>query len=117
MLFTVSGTGKTMVMDMFYSYVETEKKKRVHFHGFMLDVHKSEFPSIFTEDAQWQTPKAPSTLEVRKGVTNVHLGLYLLLTATRGQLSFQSQMIASEHLKSGSCTYSCKVCSVQWEGK
>lgn len=32
-----------MVMDMFYSYVETEKKKRVHFHGFMLDVHKSEF--------------------------------------------------------------------------
>uniref|UniRef100_A0A8C3AHQ1 AFG1 like ATPase a n=2 Tax=Cyclopterus lumpus TaxID=8103 RepID=A0A8C3AHQ1_CYCLU len=34
------GTGKTMVMDMFYSYVETEKKKRVHFHGFMLDVHK-----------------------------------------------------------------------------
>ncbi|XP_040056200.2 AFG1 like ATPase a isoform X1 [Gasterosteus aculeatus] len=34
------GTGKTMVMDMFYSYVETEHKKRVHFHGFMLDVHK-----------------------------------------------------------------------------
>nr|XP_020463635.1 lactation elevated protein 1-like isoform X1 [Monopterus albus] len=34
------GTGKTMVMDMFYSYVETEKKKRVHFHGFMLDVHR-----------------------------------------------------------------------------
>ncbi|XP_063765640.1 AFG1 like ATPase a isoform X1 [Eleginops maclovinus] len=34
------GTGKTMVMDMFYSHVETEKKKRVHFHGFMLDVHK-----------------------------------------------------------------------------
>lgn len=33
------GTGKTMVMDMFYSHVETEKKKRVHFHGFMLDVH------------------------------------------------------------------------------
>ncbi|XP_061896760.1 AFG1-like ATPase isoform X1 [Entelurus aequoreus] len=34
------GTGKTMVMDMFYSHVETDKKKRVHFHGFMLDVHK-----------------------------------------------------------------------------
>lgn len=32
-----------MVMDMFYSCVETENKKRVHFHGFMLDVHKSEF--------------------------------------------------------------------------
>nr|XP_021322865.1 lactation elevated 1a isoform X2 [Danio rerio] len=34
------GTGKTMVMDMFFNHVETEKKKRVHFHGFMLDVHK-----------------------------------------------------------------------------
>ncbi|XP_001368460.1 AFG1-like ATPase isoform X1 [Monodelphis domestica] len=34
------GTGKTMVMDMFYAYTEVERKKRVHFHGFMLDVHK-----------------------------------------------------------------------------
>ncbi|XP_061114468.1 AFG1 like ATPase a isoform X2 [Conger conger] len=34
------GTGKTMVMDMFYTCVETERKKRVHFHGFMLDVHQ-----------------------------------------------------------------------------
>ncbi|XP_063773147.1 AFG1-like ATPase isoform X2 [Pseudophryne corroboree] len=34
------GTGKTMVMDMFYSHVEVEQKKRVHFHGFMLDVHE-----------------------------------------------------------------------------
>lgn len=37
-----------MVMDMFFSYVETEKKKRVHFHGFMLDVHKSERTSQCT---------------------------------------------------------------------
>lgn len=42
-LLVFAGTGKTMVMDMFYSYVETNKKKRVHFHGFMLDVHQSEF--------------------------------------------------------------------------
>ncbi|XP_063110048.1 AFG1-like ATPase isoform X2 [Cavia porcellus] len=34
------GTGKTMVMDIFYAYVEMKRKKRVHFHGFMLDVHK-----------------------------------------------------------------------------
>ncbi|XP_026851369.1 AFG1 like ATPase a isoform X1 [Electrophorus electricus] len=34
------GTGKTMLMDMFFSHVELTKKKRVHFHGFMLDVHK-----------------------------------------------------------------------------
>ncbi|MFT7813137.1 AFG1-like ATPase isoform X1 [Arapaima gigas] len=34
------GTGKTMVMDMFYLHVEADRKQRVHFHGFMLDVHK-----------------------------------------------------------------------------
>ncbi|KAF5909640.1 AFG1-like ATPase, partial [Clarias magur] len=34
------GTGKTMVMDMFYDHVDITKKKRVHFHGFMVDVHK-----------------------------------------------------------------------------
>ncbi|NXG14712.1 AFG1L ATPase, partial [Grallaria varia] len=34
------GTGKTMVMDMFYSHLEVERRKRVHFHGFMLDVHE-----------------------------------------------------------------------------
>ncbi|XP_073531913.1 AFG1-like ATPase isoform X1 [Phyllobates terribilis] len=34
------GTGKTMVMDMFFAHVEVEQKKRVHFHGFMLDVHE-----------------------------------------------------------------------------
>eukprot|EP00076_Gallus_gallus_P039081 XP_025004619.1 AFG1-like ATPase isoform X3 [Gallus gallus] len=34
------GTGKTMVMDMFYSHLKVERKKRVHFHGFMLDVHQ-----------------------------------------------------------------------------
>lgn len=32
-----------MVMDMFYAYVEMKRKKRVHFHGFMLDVHKSKW--------------------------------------------------------------------------
>ncbi|CAK6961868.1 lactation elevated protein 1 homolog B [Scomber scombrus] len=34
------GTGKTMLMDMFYSRVENTHKKRVHFNGFMLDIHK-----------------------------------------------------------------------------
>eukprot|EP00064_Thunnus_orientalis_P001899 superscaffoldBa00000130_g1903 len=34
------GTGKTMLMDIFYSQVENTRKKRVHFNGFMLDIHK-----------------------------------------------------------------------------
>uniref|UniRef100_A0A3P9J1C2 AFG1 like ATPase b n=1 Tax=Oryzias latipes TaxID=8090 RepID=A0A3P9J1C2_ORYLA len=31
---------KTMLMDLFYSHVEHSCKKRVHFNGFMLDIHK-----------------------------------------------------------------------------
>lgn len=42
----IAGTGKTMVMDMFYDHVDITKKKRVHFHGFMLDVHKSKCTSF-----------------------------------------------------------------------
>ncbi|XP_013865464.1 lactation elevated protein 1 homolog B isoform X2 [Austrofundulus limnaeus] len=34
------GTGKTMLMDLFYSHVENSYKKRVHFNSFMLDIHK-----------------------------------------------------------------------------
>jgi len=33
------GTGKTMVMDLFYESVAAERKKRVHFNAFMLDIH------------------------------------------------------------------------------
>lgn len=65
LFFSLSGTGKTMVMDMFYSYVETEKKKRVHFHGFMLDVHKSELVCKLCRQFCFSVP----------------------LTATRGQIS------------------------------
>uniref|UniRef100_A0A3Q2Y111 AFG1 like ATPase b n=1 Tax=Hippocampus comes TaxID=109280 RepID=A0A3Q2Y111_HIPCM len=35
-----SGTGKTMLMDMFYGGLQNNQKKRVHFNGFMLDIHK-----------------------------------------------------------------------------
>ncbi|KAI8855187.1 AFG1-like ATPase-domain-containing protein [Chytridium lagenaria] len=34
------GTGKTMTMDMFYHSINVDRKRRVHFHAFMLDVHK-----------------------------------------------------------------------------
>ncbi len=33
------GTGKTMLMDMFFEEVDFPLKKRVHFHEFMLEVH------------------------------------------------------------------------------
>ncbi|XP_015370074.1 PREDICTED: putative ATPase N2B isoform X2 [Diuraphis noxia] len=33
------GCGKTMLMDLFFSCCEVEKKRRVHFDEFMLDIH------------------------------------------------------------------------------
>lgn len=33
------GRGKSMVMDLFYDSLNISRKKRVHFHAFMLDVH------------------------------------------------------------------------------
>ncbi len=33
------GRGKTMVMDLFFETVDVGRKRRAHFHGFMLDVH------------------------------------------------------------------------------
>jgi protein AFG1 len=33
------GTGKTMMMDLFYNTMKTPRKKRVHFHAFMQDLH------------------------------------------------------------------------------
>ncbi len=41
-LFPGTGSGKTMLMDMFYDSVRVAKKKRVHFNGFMLDIHQRE---------------------------------------------------------------------------
>ncbi|XP_072299268.1 lactation elevated protein 1 homolog B [Eucyclogobius newberryi] len=34
------GSGKTMLMDLFYSHVQMKQKKRVHFNDFMLDIHR-----------------------------------------------------------------------------
>ncbi|KAG2231889.1 hypothetical protein INT48_008915, partial [Thamnidium elegans] len=46
------GTGKTMVMDLFFDTLAITRKRRVHFHAFMLDVHqrihrvKSQYPKL-----------------------------------------------------------------------
>ncbi|XP_026667257.1 putative ATPase N2B isoform X2 [Ceratina calcarata] len=39
-LYGAVGGGKTMLMDLFYQCCQIESKKRVHFHAFMMDVHR-----------------------------------------------------------------------------
>ncbi|CAG8600630.1 7395_t:CDS:2, partial [Dentiscutata heterogama] len=34
------GTGKTMLMDLFFDTLPIERKRRIHFHAFMLDIHE-----------------------------------------------------------------------------
>jgi len=34
------GRGKTYLMDMFYDALSTDRKRRVHYHRFMLDIHE-----------------------------------------------------------------------------
>jgi protein AFG1 len=35
-----TGCGKTYLMDLFYDNLPIKQKKRIHFHDFMLDIHK-----------------------------------------------------------------------------
>ena len=34
------GRGKTMLMDLFFAHLDVAAKTRIHFHGFMQDIHK-----------------------------------------------------------------------------
>ncbi|ESO02696.1 hypothetical protein HELRODRAFT_65323, partial [Helobdella robusta] len=73
------GCGKTMLMDMFYNIVDIDKsrKKRVHFHEFMLDVHKQIFiqkqktaqEGFNLNRSQPYDPIAPVAFDISRQVT------------------------------------------------
>ncbi|KAI9269037.1 AFG1-like ATPase-domain-containing protein [Phascolomyces articulosus] len=52
------GTGKTMVMDLFYDTLPIQRKRRVHFHAFMLDVH-ARIHAIKTSQPHLPNPLGP----------------------------------------------------------
>ncbi|KAF7721481.1 hypothetical protein EC973_004638 [Apophysomyces ossiformis] len=52
------GTGKTMVMDLFYDSLPINRKRRVHFHAFMLDIH-ARIHAIKTANPTLANPLAP----------------------------------------------------------
>lgn len=39
-MFGGTGCGKTFIMDLFYEVIPIQRKKRVHFNNFMIDIHK-----------------------------------------------------------------------------
>ncbi|KAB5517229.1 hypothetical protein PHYPO_G00187310 [Pangasianodon hypophthalmus] len=64
------GTGKTMLMDIFYSRVKNPRKKRLHFNAFMLDLHrrihrlKQSLPKRSSGELTMYDPIFPVAMEI-----------------------------------------------------
>ena len=57
------GRGKSMLMDLFFGEVRIQRKRRVHFHEFMLEVHDR----LRTERAKESGDPIPAVAEALKG--------------------------------------------------
>ncbi|THV08310.1 AFG1-like ATPase [Dendrothele bispora CBS 962.96] len=62
------GTGKTMLMDLFYSTLppHIKRKRRVHFHAFMIDVHKRLHAAKIAMGYKGGDPIAPVAKDLAK---------------------------------------------------
>ncbi|MCB8818994.1 cell division protein ZapE [Microvirga rosea] len=63
------GRGKTMLMDLFFEAVAVRRKRRVHFHAFMADVHERIHAfrqKLKTGEARGDDPIAPVAADLAK---------------------------------------------------
>ena len=65
------GTGKSMLMDLFYDTLppNIEKKRRVHFHAFMVDVHKRVHAAKIALGTSGGDPIAPVARDLAREAT------------------------------------------------
>jgi predicted ATPase len=71
------GTGKTVVMDMFFDHCAIKAKKRVHFHQFMLNIHhrihvyKKELLEQYGRDVQLNmSSERDAIVQVANGISD-----------------------------------------------
>ena len=66
------GRGKSMLMDMFYGEAEVSKKRRVHFHAFMADVHGQIFrhrQALRRGEVKGEDPIEPVAANIARSAT------------------------------------------------
>ena len=60
------GRGKSMLMDLFFDAVQIDRKRRAHFHEFMLDVHARLRHARETGDGDPIAPVAAKGIETSR---------------------------------------------------